>query len=342
MNFLGVSLLVVLISSISILLLTPLAERIGLVDVPNHRKLHNGSIPLIGGISIYIGLVVGVIFFAEPGSDYTTYLVCSSLIVILGVMDDSWDISPLVRLGVQAVVALIMCSGTGLYINHIGDILGLGDIYLGSTGVLFTVVAVIAGINAFNMIDGVDGLLGISSLITFLGLGLLFFLNGDSNGQYMSFLIAVALVPYLTANLGFVPSRIRKIFMGDTGSMLIGFSVVWLLVRGSQGESPSFSAATALWLIAFPLMDMARVMLGRFKTGKPVFGADRTHLHHLLLLRNSAHRVVLLQICTLSAIFAVVGIVCAITKQRDAIIFIMFLASFVLYVARVNKLSKAL
>lgn len=342
MTFLGVAVMVMLMSSLSILLISPFADRMGLVDVPNHRKLHSGHIPLIGGLSVYAGLAVGIMLLATPGSGFTTYLVCSSLLVILGVMDDSWDISPSVRLVVQALVALIMCFGTGTYISHLGDLFGFGQIYLGTGGVVLTVIAVIAGINAFNMIDGIDGLLGTSSLITLLSLAILFFLNADMNNLYLSLAMAVALIPYLAANMGFSPVKVRKIFMGDTGSMLIGFTVVWLLVRGSQGPTPSFSVSTALWLIAFPLMDMVRVMVWRMRSGKPVFEADRTHLHHLLLRSASRHSV-LVKISILAVFFAVVGIALELTvrlPQKDGVIFLLFIASFVIYMLRLSRLGK--
>lgn len=346
MTFLGVAFVVMLMSSLSILLISPFADKVGLVDVPNHRKLHNGHIPLIGGLSVYAGLAVGIMIIATPGSGLATYLVCSSLLVILGVMDDSWDISPRVRLVVQALVALIMCFGTGTYISHLGDLFGLGEIYLGTGGVVLTVVAVIAGINAFNMVDGIDGLLGTSSLISLLGLAVLFFLNEDLNSLYLSLAMAVALVPYLAANMGFSPVKVRKIFMGDAGSMLIGFTVVWLLVRGSQGSQdvpePSFSVSTALWLIAFPLMDMVRVMVWRMRAGKPVFEADRTHLHHLLL-RGASRHAVLVKISTLAAFFAVVGIALELTihfPHRDAAILLLFIASFVIYMVQLGRREK--
>lgn len=338
MSFLSVALLVMFMSSLSILFLTPLAEKFGLVDVPNQRKLHQGHIPLIGGLSIYIGLAVGILLFAAPGNGYVTYMVCSSLIVVLGVMDDSWDISPLVRLVVQALVAFIMIVGAGLYISNVGDLFGQGDLYIGYGGVLLTIVAVLAGINAFNMIDGIDGLLGINSMITFLGLGLLFFLKGDVNSLYMSLFMVVALIPYLAVNMGIV--KVRKIFMGDTGSMLIGFTVVWLLVKGSQGAEPAFSTSTALWLVAFPVMDMVRVMLCRMRDGKPVFKADRTHLHHLLLLRYANRYLVLVKICSLSLLFVLTGVLLPMFGWSESAIFLLFLASFSVYVVSLARMGK--
>ncbi len=182
---------------------------------------------------------------------------------------------------------MLMCLGSGMHIQSLGNILGFGDVALNPVlGYFITVVAVLSAINAFNMIDGIDGLLGISSLITFAGMGVLFSLNHDTANMKLALIISVALIPYLVANLGFSsPAKFKKIFMGDTGSMLIGFTVVWLLIQGTQAhgeQHPSFSASTALWLIAFPLMDMVRVIGDRLLRGKSPFNADRSHLHHIL------------------------------------------------------------
>lgn len=344
----GVFLLVITISTLSIFLLMPMAPRLGLIDSPDqHRKLHVGNIPLIGGISIYTGLVIGISTSMPLSDGAVTYLLCSSLIVGLGVVDDARDISPKLRLIVQAIVAGLMCVGSGLYIENLGSLFGLGDINLGALGYAFTVVAVIAAINAFNMIDGIDGLLGISSLITFMGMGVLFFLNNDWLNVYLTLIISVALIPYLVLNLGLLPGqREKKIFMGDTGSMLIGFTVVWLLIQGTQTvpegqESPSFTAATALWLIAFPLMDMARIMFDRYKRGHSIFKPDRYHLHHIVLKAKSGDKyAALLQICTLSAFFAVVGVAMDATQTLDVFIFSVFLIIFGIYSARVSQLKK--
>lgn len=342
MSIAGIFLLVSLISSLSILLLTPFAEKFGLVDIPNsHRKFHNGRIPLIGGVSIYIGVVMGISLFITPNSSSLTYLVCSSLLVVLGVADDARDLSPRLRLLIQSVIAALMCAGSGMYIHSLGNIFGLGNIELGVAGYFVTVLAVIGAINAFNMIDGIDGLLGVSSLVTFAGMGILFFLHNDMDNMKLALILSVALIPYLMANFGV---RFKKIFMGDTGSMLIGFTVVWLLIQGTQpiaNEGAGFSASTALWLIAFPLMDMVRVIVDRLRRGQSPFSADRSHLHHIL--QDSCHdskRAALLKICTLSAFFAVVGIAMQVSGVREVIIFSVFLAGFVLYTFRTRRLNK--
>ncbi|OQX11544.1 MAG: hypothetical protein BWK73_17370 [Thiothrix lacustris] len=350
MSFAGIASLVSFISALSILLLTPFASRFGLVDEPNsQRKFHEGRIPLIGGVSIYAGLVIGLAVAIRPDMSSITYLLCSSIIVALGVADDLKDLSPKLRLLVQAVVALLMCGGTGLYIHNLGDLFGIGStVDIGMFfGYALTVVAVIGAINAFNMIDGVDGLLGICSLITFVGMAILFSLNDDSINMNLALIVSAALIPYLVANLGLSQSLFQKIFMGDTGSMLIGFTIVWLLIQGThasttpQGSGIAFSAATALWLIAFPLMDMVRVIGTRILHKKSPLEADRSHLHHILQDAggNSKH-LALFKICTLSAFFATVGIAMHVRNLNQGIIMLTFIVGFALYAHLVGRMVK--
>jgi len=180
-------------------------------------------------------------------------------------------------------------------------------------------------------------------------MGVLFSLNNDSTSMNLALIISVALIPYLVANLGLSTAVFKKIFMGDTGSMLIGFTVVWLLIQGTHAkilqpdgtENIAFSASAALWLIAFPLMDMVRVIGGRVLRGKSPLEADRSHLHHILQdSYGDTKRVALLRICTLSAFFATVGIAMHVSGVREVIIFLTFLMGFVLYTLKVSRLKK--
>jgi UDP-GlcNAc:undecaprenyl-phosphate GlcNAc-1-phosphate transferase len=175
-------------------------------------------------------------------------------------------------------------------------------------------------------------------------MGILFSLKNDTDNMKLALIISVALIPYLMANLAPTHVKFRKIFMGDTGSMLIGFTVVWLLIQGTQvqgGGDVSFSASTALWLIAFPLMDMVRVITDRLQRGKSPFNADRSHLHHILQDScGDSKQAALLKICTLSVFFAAVGIAMHVSGVREVIIFLTFLMGFFLYAFRVNRLKK--
>ena len=343
------------IGGLSTLFFVTVGERIGLVDYPDHRKHHGEPTVTAGGLSIFVTVLICSIFLIPQGHNILVYFVCSSMLVILGLLDDISDIPAVHRLITQSFIALLMCTQGGLYITELGDLFGLGEVNLGYFGYLLTVVAVIAAINAFNMIDGIDGLLGSTALIIFSALSILFSLTGDVTNLKFSLLIAISIVPYLWVNLQIRPIWLEKMFMGDTGSMLIGFSVVWLLIQGSQGEIRSLSVTTALWLICFPLMDMARVMLSRKWCGQSMMEADRTHLHHLLTdnrwVSGNAHagmssqvmkvadfhKKPLFMINTFSLLAAAMGSVLEVNAVPEWASLLLFMVAFGLYVYSVHK-----
>lgn len=193
--------------------------------------------------------------------------------MLVGVLDDYYDLPVKPRVIAQIIVASIMIFGANHYIKNLGDLFGFGDVLLGFGGILITILAVLAAVNAFNMVDGIDGLAGMLALITFCALALLLSNNGSS-WTFLAISFLGATMAYLVFNLRWPFKTVNKIFMGDAGSMLIGYSVVWLLVIGTQSTSPSFHSVTALWLIALPLMDMVAIMLRRVRKGDSPFKPD--------------------------------------------------------------------
>ena len=322
------------------LLFAAFGEKIGLVDYPNHRKLHQKPTMTTGGISIFMTVLLCSLLLLRIDQPLLVYLACGSMLVILGLLDDLTDLPAVERLVAQAVIALLMCSQAGLIIEDLGNLFGFGNLHLDFWGNVLTIIAVIAAINAFNMIDGIDGLLGCTALITFSGLALLFVLSGDFVNFQFSLLFALALLPYLWANLQIKPVWMDKIFMGDTGSMLIGFTVVWLLISGSQGSSPSFSVTTALWLICFPLMDMVRVMLTRKLRGRSMMVADRSHLHHILTdqaipVKHSS----LLLINVFSITSVCIGILLEVGQIPEQFSLMLFLVGFLFYSYSIYRMA---
>ncbi|MGK0270229.1 MAG: UDP-GlcNAc:undecaprenyl-phosphate GlcNAc-1-phosphate transferase [Cocleimonas sp.] len=142
---------------------------------------------------------------------------------------------------------------------------GFGVIELSWLAYPVTALAVLGAINAFNMVDGIDGLIGGLSVTSATALGILFYLNGNSIMMMFSLILASVLIPYLLFNLCLLGKRRKKIFMGDAGSMFFGLSIVWLLALDSQQEHAAFRPATALWVIAVLLMDMAAIMIRRIR-----------------------------------------------------------------------------
>jgi UDP-GlcNAc:undecaprenyl-phosphate GlcNAc-1-phosphate transferase len=320
-----------LLTLAAIFILIPVANKIGLVDKPQGRKQHVGAIPLIGGISIFTGVALTLSWFGLPMDTHWYYLLCGGTIVILGVFDDFLDLSVKLRLCAQVIIALVMMYGLQLYVSNLGNLVGTGDLKLGYLGIPFTVIAVIAAINAFNMIDGIDGLAGMLSGVSFVSLTLMMGVGGQLEHAVLPMVLVFAIIPYLLFNLDLVGKGKGKIFMGDAGSMLIGLSVIWLLIVGSQSDSASFRPVTALWVIAIPLMDMVAIMIRRVRKGQSPFMADREHLHHIFLRLGLNSRQSLVIITSLASMLATVGVVGEYLMVPDLVMLLLFLLMFAIY-----------
>lgn len=325
----------------TLFLMRKVAKKVGLVDKPNERKHHNGAIPLIGGISICLTILYFLFNNRDIIHNTSLYAGCISILVIIGALDDKYDISYKIRFAVQAILSIVMMSLGNIELKTIGDVFGTGEVItLGWFGYLVTVIAVIGAINAFNMVDGIDGLLGGLSVVTFGGLGVMLAHDGQYNISYLCLVMVVIIVPYILLNLG-VFGRKRKVFMGDAGSMLIGFTVIWFLLLSSQnGKAPPLRPVTALWLIAIPLMDMAAIMIRRIKRGDSPFKPDRNHLHHIFQRLGLSSTQTLIVICSIAAIFAGVGIFSEILNIPESIMFYAFVIGFCLYLYVINIICK--
>lgn len=189
------------------------ANQIGLVDKPNYRKRHQGAIPLVGGISVFAGccFAFALTNFYIPHT--ALYLACAGCLVLVGALDDRYDISVKFRAVVQAGVAVVMMMKAKLYLLSLGYIFGPWELVVGPFGYVLTLFAVWAAINAFNMVDGIDGLLGGLSCVTFLAMGVILLFDGQSSLAMWCFIMIATIVPYILLNLG-VFGRRYKVFMG--------------------------------------------------------------------------------------------------------------------------------
>ncbi|PSV32318.1 UDP-N-acetylglucosamine--undecaprenyl-phosphate N-acetylglucosaminephosphotransferase [Photobacterium sp. GB-72] len=333
--------IVVFITSfLTLFLMRKVAKKIGLVDKPNARKLHQGAVPLVGGISVFLALCAVFIIYLPMNLNLVLYLSCSGVLIVLGALDDKFDLSFKIRLFVQAGISLAMIVIGGHSLHNLGYLMGSETIALGEVaGSIITIIAVIGAINAFNMVDGIDGLLGGLASVTFTALGVVFFTSGNEYLGTFCLLIVAALIPYILLNLGFLFGKRYKIFMGDAGSMFIGFSVVWMLIRGTQEPSiDAFKPVTALWLIALPLMDMATIMIRRVRKGHSPFKPDREHLHHICQRMGLSPLMTLFVICLMASICAVVGLWADMNGVEESTMFIAFLGLFAVYFTVINHI----
>jgi UDP-GlcNAc:undecaprenyl-phosphate GlcNAc-1-phosphate transferase len=328
--------LIALVSAfLAIKVLRPIAIYFNLVDVPTQRKQHVGHIPLIGGLSIYVGVLVAILA-VYPIHDKLFYLLASaSLILVAGLVDDLKELGVWVRILIQSIACLIMIKGAGVYVESLGDLFGMGEIHLGQWGVPFTLVGVIGLVNAINMSDGIDGLTGSLALVAILGVFAFESISG--NYRLFDFLLvtAAALVPYLLTNLAIISNR--KIFLGDAGSMFIGFILAWVLIELSQGSSAANGKAmepiSVLWCVALPVIDTLVVIIKRLRAGRSPFHPDRSHFHHMLQDLGLSPRQALLAMVGMALVLVAVGALSQlIWPQASAGLFIAVTAGYIYWV----------
>ncbi|QBH95173.1 undecaprenyl-phosphate alpha-N-acetylglucosaminyl 1-phosphate transferase [Limnobaculum zhutongyuii] len=315
-----------------------IAIQFGLVDKPNNRKLHKGHIPLVGGIAIYLSMCIMYIFSDEYLPHSTAYLVGASILLIVGIIDDRLDLPVYPRIILQAlVITLLMIDGAYLY--SLGHLLPNNILILGEIGYIITLFAMWASVNAFNMTDGIDGLLGGLTCISLLGISICFYLGNQKNLAVWCLTLIAIIIPYLLLNLSIPFGKKFKVFMGDAGSTLIGFTILWLLLLATQGDNAVIAAVTGLWLIAIPLMDMVTVMLSRILKKNSPFKPDRNHLHHILMAQGLSSRQTLLIIVTMALLLALFGIALEQFKVKELISLLLFLGVFFIYFYLIKKLK---
>ncbi len=291
-------------------ILKPIAFWAQLVDKPGGRKKHDGLIPLVGGIAIYLSVCLTTLVFLEQPIFIRLFLLAGGLIVFMGMLDDRYDLSARSRILGQILICGIFVYGLDVRIENFGDLFGFGEINAGILSYPLTILSLMGAMNAFNFLDGMDGLVGSVAMVSFVGLVAMFGDNGDLNYQMLCMAFVGSTGAFLIFNIWGNPSRknIKKVFMGDAGSMFLGLSLGVLLVKGSQGESPAFSPITSLWLVLLPMTDMFTIMYRRLKRGRSPMAPDRTHIHHMLLRAGfkksqTLHIVVLVQLS-----FVVLGV----------------------------------
>lgn len=269
---------------LAIFALRPIAIAVELIDRPGGRKTHHGEVPIVGGLAMYMGVVLGVGLLPLPDTSGTAFLAACTILVTVGLIDDRFDLSPWVRLPAQVAATLVLAFGAGAFVVTLGDPFGVGNIEFSDlASVLFTLLICIAAINAFNMLDGMDGLAGAIALIALIALTWMAWTHGLDVSSGVSLTLAAAVCAFLIFNFPTRLNRSMRCFMGDAGSTFLGFSVAWLCIQVSQTPGKAVAPVTTLWIVAFPLYELVWSTLRRIIRGVSPFKADADHFHHLLL-----------------------------------------------------------
>jgi UDP-GlcNAc:undecaprenyl-phosphate GlcNAc-1-phosphate transferase len=280
--------------------------RMGLVDAPDARKQHLGEVPLTGGIAIFLTLLFGTFALDITPYNYQMLIIACAVLTV-GVFDDFRHISASARLLFEYVSGVLLATFGDIAIIDVGDLLGGGNISLLLLTVPLTALAVAGLSNAYNMIDGIDGLAASTITLPLLVLYLL----ALQAGHPMSSALLLMLVPlgiFLLFNLGPNNRLLPKMFLGEAGSVTLGFLVTASLVYFSQGGAALIQPVTALWLVTVPLMDMLATMLRRYRKGHNLMRADRSHLHHSLMDMGLGRRQTLALMVGYATLCAVIGL----------------------------------
>lgn len=324
-------------ASILVVIFTPLARACNLVDVPDSRKQHVGSIPLVGGLSIATSVMLVMIWAGSLAVPTTGIFLTIGLILgLLGMLDDYAEISPRYRLLVQIFVGLALCFVADLKIVSVGDLIGNGYVTLGVVGsVVFTVMCSVGVFNSINMIDGIDGLAGTIVSLSAAAMASIAYLAGDlfSAGVLVSVVSAVA--AYLVFNLSFY-GQARKVFMGDSGSLFLGFTLLWFFIYLSQGDDAPMSPVAAGWIFGVPLADTIAVIVGRLSRGEHPLAAGRDHIHHVLMRYGLTGRQVLLILGVYHALLVSVGVYCNTHINSEPFLFWAFVVLTIMHFAVLN------
>ena len=262
--------------------LGPIATRINLVDHPGGRKHHAQPTPLIGGIAIVTGFSLAALASGLPLSPFRALFGGALILTIVGVLDDLRELSPRSRFLAQLGASFLMAVGADVVLTDLGYLLDPDWLMvLGFLAIPYTLFAATGLMNAINMSDGVDGLSASLVLIALFSMVLVASTSGQSDKASLLVPLLAALLAFLLFNLR--PRGHALVFMGDAGSLFLGFALCWFLIRFSQGPDRLMAPVTALWLIALPLIDTLVIMGRRITKGQSPFRADRQHCHHILL-----------------------------------------------------------
>ncbi|MDG4657188.1 MraY family glycosyltransferase [Ectobacillus antri] len=294
-------------SFITVLLVTPfvikLAFKIGAVDKPNARKVHQKITPRIGGLAIFIGVVVGYFVSGLYNERMTTIVVGAIVIVIIGVLDDMYELSAKWKFLGQVFVALLIVR-SGLMIDYV-NIPFTNDSYeLGLFAYPLTIFWIVGITNAINLIDGLDGLSAGVSSIALTTLAVMAFLGNTPLILTIAVIVIASTIAFLFYN--FNPA---KIFMGDTGALFLGYCISILSLLGLYKSVTLFSLIVPIIILGVPIFDTSFAIIRRLVNKQPISAPDKSHLHHRLLAMGFSHRKTVLLIYMFGIFFSVSAIV---------------------------------
>jgi UDP-GlcNAc:undecaprenyl-phosphate GlcNAc-1-phosphate transferase len=308
-----------------------LAQRIGLLDHPSDRKVHQTSTPLVGGTAIFIALVVAVSLATPYTSEALHLLAACGLMLITGMLDDLHELSPRTRFITQILACCIMVFASGVVLTDFGSLVWNGVLQLGWFSIPLTIFSALGVINAFNMMDGIDGLSSIIFIIAGTAMAWLAAQAGHGFNAAMLTLAVAAVVGFFLLNARLPWNKKARVFLGDSGSAFLGLFLAWQFIALGNGDDRAFAPMTAVWLLGVPLVDTIRLMAHRWRRGGSSMEADQYHLHHAFLKAGFSVNQTLIGIAVLVLFTTAVGLTGHLLGWPEYLMFYAYMAFGIVY-----------
>lgn len=330
---------IILITFISSLILVPfirdIAKHINAIDIPNERKIHKKPMPRLGGLAIFLSFLIGYMFFAPLTTQMISILIGSFLIILLGIFDDIKPLKATTKLWGQIIVAIIIVFYGKIYVTDL-TIFGM-YINLDIWSYPISLFIIIACINAINLIDGLDGLAAGTSSIYFLTIIVISILLNRIDG--LGFILSLIM---LGSTLGFLYYNFNpaSIFMGDTGSMFLGFMIAIVALLGFKTATLT-SFLIPILILFIPIIDTLLAILRRLIKGESIGKPDKEHIHFQLLSQTSSVKKSVLIIYTINILFSIVSVLYAIGKANIAIaLYVLLMIAAIVFIFKTDILYK--
>ncbi len=294
-------------AALLIMMLRRPAQRWQLVDVPGGRKRHHAPAAVTGGVAMTVAMLLALAASFSAFGQYAAFFVGVVILALTGLLDDLGEVSAGAKMLVQVFAALLMTSGGANFLVSLGNLFATDPINTRLWGIPLTVFATVAVINAINMFDGLDGLAGSLALVMLMFFALFALMIGDLNAAKIVIVLAGAIVGFLFFNLPWPMRGEHRTFMGDAGSMVLGFAIAWFSVALTQQNVNNVPPPTMLWVLGLLLMDVFTVTVRRLARRRSPMSPDRDHIHHILMRRGYSPRATLAMLVAANALLAGIG-----------------------------------
>lgn len=319
-----------------------LAPDLGLLDRPNARKHHEGAVPLVGGIAMFAAFIMASLTLGLLTEMPWGFFLGAAIVMILGMADDRHSLGSTLRFLVQALAVWLAITTSGNLITDLGELVGPWWIPLGMLSVPFTVFGYMGVINAVNLSDGADGMAGGIALTALAWFIVVFTLLREDGAwvagsvDYVRVLLAMcgAVLGFLAYNLRTPWRKRASVFMGDAGSLFLGFVLGWFAIwSASQMGARDLYPVSTLWILIVPIFDTVSCMLRRVLQGRSPMSPDRQHAHHLLQAWGLSHGKAVAALIAVNALGGLVGVVGWRLRWPEYAMFGSIAACFVVYLA---------